>query len=65
MRSGGFRNLARDQQGLTRIVDGLAQEHAQTRGGLNMVASIILGRGFWGRLKWLLMGSGFKAAPKS
>ena len=37
------------------IVDGLAKEHAQTRG---MVAAIlqVLQRGLWGRLRWMILG---------
>lgn len=51
----GFRELARDHAGLARIVDGLAKEHAQTRG---MTAAILqmLQRGLWGRLRWMLLG---------
>ena len=51
----GFRELVRDTQGLARVVDTLAKEHAQTRGVVNHIMQF-LGRGFGGRLKWLIFG---------
>lgn len=33
----------------------LAKAHAMTRGGTNACLNV-LQRGFWGRLKWLVMG---------
>lgn len=33
----------------------ISKEHAMTR-GLAVVAMNVLGRGFWGRMKWLFLG---------
>lgn len=52
----GFREVSRDIQGLVRIIEALAQEHAKTRGVQNGILDL-LKRGFFGRLRWLIFGS--------
>jgi len=58
-----FRHLARNVEGLARIVDGLAKEHAQTRGMVHTLLGTVThnprtgqSRGILGRLKWLILG---------
>ena len=53
LKEGEPSELAREVEGLARVVDALAKEHAQTRGQLNQIIGLV-SRGLWGRLTWLL-----------
>ena len=47
---------ARELEELAKAHNVLAQEHAQTRGLVSSMV-LVLRRGFWGRLRWLLFGT--------